>query len=234
MNGQLPIMRLVARILAVLLATSVFMNDCCAAGNGNKYRTKENLLVQLRPFYGEALPNESFVKLPSTTMEIPGGSKFELDLASWKYIGDISIEFIFQEPDSPVGALQSDLVKIGLARPEDALPIAIANLRRINGEAKITEVTGGLMRVRGTNPDLDSAYFLDRALWKNLESRYPEGILVSVTQIDSLLFAPLSQQKAAEYLMRSANHSYRTGTRPGVSGLLYLFKNGKWTAVRAK
>jgi len=129
-------------------------------------------------------------------------------------------------------AVPQDLEKLGLSSVEDALQLAVANIKRVYGEPASAPWDGGLMQVKGKSPDLDSSYFLDRAYWQTLLKNYPEGIVVAVPKRGGLLYVPISDAKTVERLRRAVSQLHISSGWARVSGALFLFKDGRWSVLQ--
>jgi hypothetical protein len=161
------------------------------------------------------------------------GREIEFEMASWEFIGDTHIRFVFDGPQSMVNATPKDLERLGINGVQDALALALANLKRVYGEPTAITWTGGLMTVEGKSPDLNSSYFLDRAYWAALTKLHPEGVVVAVPKRGGLLYTPLSNMQAVDGLKRAIGELYSSSQRLRVSSALYLFKDGKWSVFQA-
>jgi hypothetical protein len=131
------------------------------------------------------------------------------------------------------GATPEDLAKLGLNRVEDALELALSNIKRVYGQPFASPWEGGLLEVHGRSPDLNSSYFLDRAYWEGLLKKHPEGLVVAVPKRGGLLYTPLSNAKAVDGLRRGVSYLYSTSGSLRVSSALFLFKDGKWSVFQA-
>jgi hypothetical protein len=132
-----------------------------------------------------------------------------------------------------INATPPDLERLGIRNVDEALELAIANIRRSYGAPAVTPFAGGAMQVQGKSPDLDSSYFLDRPFWNEMLKKHPEGVVVSVAKRGGLLYAPLSEARAVEGLKRSVAYLHSSSERLRVSSALFLFKEGKWSVFQA-
>lgn len=194
---------------------------------------KDNLMVVLRESQGANRQEDSFSPVGKMTATLPDGKNREFELAHWEYIGDMHVRFVFDSPQTMVNASMEDMQALGLSRIEDALPLALKNIKRVYGNPAAFPWEEGIMLVQGRSPDLDSSYFIDREFWNQLEKEHPEGIVAGVPMRSGLLFAPVSDQKAVQILKDEIVSLYESGEQQKVSSALYLFKNGKWSMFQA-
>jgi len=195
--------------------------------------TRENFMVVVRESVGANRTEDAFVPTGKMKAKLSDGREIEVEIASWEFIGDTHIRFVFDGPQSMVNATPKDLERLGINGVDDALAVAMANLKRVYGEPSATPWTGGLMEVEGKSPDLNSSYFLDRAYWLALSKNHPEGVIVCVPKRGGLLYASLSNMQAVDALKRNVWELYASSQRLRVSSALYLFKNGKWSVFQA-
>lgn len=196
-------------------------------------RTRENLMVVVRESVGANRQDDAFKPTGAFKARLPDGREVEIEMASWEFIGDTHVRFVFDGPRMMVNASPRDLAELGLKGIEDALPLAMANIRRVYGAPTATPWEAGLMQVQGKSPDLDSSYFLDRAFWQGLLATHPEGIVVSVAKRGGLLYTPLSNTKAVEGLKRGVGYLHASSDRQRISSALFLFKDGRWSVYQA-
>ena len=190
-----------------------------------------NLLVVLRESQGENKQDESLAPFGRVTARMPDGRRIEFDTSWYQYLGDMHIRLVFDGGQSMQSASPDDLTRLQLS-PEQALELAIANLRRVYGPPAVQPWGGGLMQVRGSSSDLTSSYFLDRELWQELQARYPEGLVAAVPRRGGLVYAPVSDEAAIASLRFSAAALYAGGPGTRLSSALYLFKDGRWSVFQ--
>jgi hypothetical protein len=195
--------------------------------------TRENFMVVVRESIGANRPDDSFAPAGRIKARLPDGREIEMEMASWEYIGDMHIRFVFDSPHSMRNATPEDLSRLGIKGVEDALALALANIKRVYGEPSAKPWEGGLMQVQGKSPDLNSSYFLDRSYWQNLLKAHPEGLVVAVPKRGGLLYTPLSDAKAVERLKRGVAYLHSSSERLRVSSALFLFKDGNWSVFQA-
>ena len=195
--------------------------------------TRENFMVVVRESIGANRTGDVLIPTGKMKAKLADGREVEFEMASWEFIGDTHIRFVFDGPQSMVNATPRDLERLGINSVDDALILALANIKRVYGDPVATPWTGGLMSVEGKSPDLNSSYFLDRAYWVALAKANPEGIVVAVPKRGGLLYTPASNIQAVEGLKRAIGELYSSSQRQRVSSALYLFKDGKWSVFQA-
>jgi hypothetical protein len=187
-----------------------------------------NLIAVLRESGGMQLAKETLQPFGRVKAQLADGRDIELETSWFRYVGDMHIRLVFDGPSDLQSASPEDLDRLKL-QPEEAIRLAVDNLRRTYGEPMVQPWQGGLMRVSGRADDLNSSYFLDRAFWQSLEAQHPGGLVVAVPQRGGLLFAPASDDGAVLALRFSATALYTAGKRSRVSSALYLFQDGRWS-----
>jgi len=195
-------------------------------------RTRDNLMVVLRESMGANRPDEALAPTGKMTTVLDG-KEVELVLASFEFIGDMHIRFVFDGPEIMVNATPDDLARLSLSNVDAALAVAVANVKRVYGEPAAAPWTKGLMMVQGKSPDLDSSYFLDREFWRKLVRQYPEGVVVAVPKRGGLLYAPLSDAERVQVLKENVAYLHESSERQRVSSALYLFRDDKWSVYQA-
>jgi hypothetical protein len=190
-----------------------------------------NLLVVLRESRGENKQDESLQPFGKVRARMPDGSNIEFDTSWYQYLGDMHIRLVFDGPKNMQSASPEDLARLRLS-PEEALNLAVSNLRRVYGSPAVVPWNGGLMQVQGASDDLTSSYFLDRAFWQDLQGRHPEGLVVAVPRRGGLVYAPMSDEAAVSSLRFSAAALYAGGPGARLSSALYLFKDGQWSVFQ--
>lgn len=170
---------------------------------------------------------------PTGKMQMTGsdGTPVEVEFASFEFIGDMHVRFVFDDVNTMRVLRPEELTKLDLS-PERALDLAVANIKRVYGEPKAVPLTGGISQVQGKSPDLDSSYFLDRQFWRGLLKQHPEGLVVAVPSRGGLLFAPAADDEAVGILRNNVGHWYIESDRLRVSSALYLFKDDHWSVYQ--
>jgi hypothetical protein len=189
-------------------------------------------MVVVRESIGANRPDDKFTPTGKMKAKLSDGRELELEMASWEFIGDTHIRFVFDGPQTMVNATPKDLERLDVNGVSDALALAMSNLKRVYGEPVAAAWAGGVMSVEGKSPDLNSSYFLDRAYWQTLLNAHPEGLVVSVPKRGGLLFSPLSDTKAVDGLKRGVGALYSSSERLRVSSALFLFKDGRWSVFQ--
>jgi hypothetical protein len=138
------------------------------------------------------------------------------------------IRLVFDGGQTLQSAAPNDLERLQLT-PEEALDVAVHNLRRMYGEPQAVPWSGELMQVQGGSSDLASSYFLDRDFWMRELRAHPEGIVAAVPERGGLVFGSAADEGAIEELRFSAAALYAGAGGTRVSSALYLFKDGRWS-----
>ena len=193
-------------------------------------RSAENLMAVLRESPTRE-KDEVLKPLGKIRVQLPDGREIELEPAWFAFLGDMMVRFVFDGPFSMPSATPQDLTRLNLS-PDQALQLAVGNIKRVYGVPIAKPLTGGLMEVEGKSPDLDSSYFLDRAFWRSLLRQHREGVVVAVPKRGDLLFTPLSDSKAVEDLRKGIAYLYSSSENLRVSSALYLFKDDRWTVFQ--
>lgn len=167
----------------------------------------------------------------SAKATLSDGKEVEISVAWFSFIGDMHIRFVYDSPSS-MRNLTSEEFKALKLKPDEALRVAVSNIKRVYGSPKASPWDGGLMVVTGESSDLDSSYFLDSAFWKNLIKKYPDGLVVGVPKRGGLLFAPASDSKAVAGLRRSIGALFISSENMRISSALYLFKDNHWSVFQ--
>src|SRR6185295_17159663 len=190
-----------------------------------------NLLVVLRETHGQNKQDEALRPVGKIRASLDDGSVIELETSWYQYLGDMHIRLVFDKGQQMESASPEDLARLHLS-PEDALKLAVANLRRVYGAPSSQPWSGKLMQVQGGATDLNSSYFLDRDFWRSLQSKHPEGLVVAVPRRGGLVYAPVADEDAVASLRFSVAALYAGGPGTRLSSALYLFKNGRWSVFQ--
>ena len=218
--------------LCVAAAGAAMLSSPCAAQQEETFDTSAgNLIVVLRESQGENKQEESLEPFGKVSARMPDGRRIEFDTSWYQYLGDMHIRLVFDGGQSMQSASPEDLARLQLS-PQQALQVAVANLRRVYGAPDIQPWSGGLMQVHGKSSDLTSSYFLDRDFWQDLQARHPDGLVVAVPQRGGLVYAPVADDSAVTSLRFSAAALYAGGSGTRVSSALYLFKDGHWSVFQ--
>lgn len=187
-----------------------------------------NLLAVLRESAGENKLQENLQPYGAITVALPDGKRAQLAMSWYQYLGDMHIRLVFDGGQHLQSASPSDLERLKLT-PEEALAVAVANMRRLHGRPQAVPYMPGLMQVQGGSPDLASSYFLDREFWLQLQREHPEGVVAAVPRRGGLVYAPANDEDAIDTLRFSAAALFAGGGGTRVSSALYLFKDGAWS-----
>jgi hypothetical protein len=191
-----------------------------------------NLIVVLRESSGENKQDEALQPYGRIEGTMADGRRVELETSWYRYLGDMHIRLVFDGGQSLQSASPADLSRLKLS-PDEALRLAVANLRRVYGEPQVRPWSGGLMQVQAAEPDFTSSYFLDREFWQGLQARFPDGLVVAVPRRGGLVYAPATDADAIASLRFSAAALYAGGAGARLSSALYLFKDGRWSVFQA-
>jgi hypothetical protein len=190
-----------------------------------------NLLVVLRESRGENKQDEALTPYGTVTVVLRDGREMHLETSWFRYLGDMHIRLVFDGGQTMQSASPEDLVRLQL-NPEEAVDLAVANLRRVYGPPLVRDWGGHLMQIQGGAEDLISSYFLDRDFWRDLQAQYPDGLVVAVPRRAGLVYAPVSDEVAVTNLRFSVAALYAGGTGTRLSSALYLFKDGRWSVFQ--
>jgi hypothetical protein len=218
-----------AMLLAAAAAAPAFAAPAAPAIGGDDVDTSSaNLMVVLRESRGENKPDEELRPYGRVTAQLPDGRRVELATSWYQYLGDMHIRLVFDGGQTLQSAAPNDLERLGLT-PEDALALAVSNMRRVYGTPAAVPWSGGLMQVQGESPDLTSSYFLDRDFWVAMQRGHPQGLVAAVPERGGLVFAAADDDEALEVLRFSAAALYAGAGGARISSALYLFKDGRWS-----
>lgn len=191
-----------------------------------------NLLVVLRESPGANKQDERLEPFGKIVRRLDDGRNVEFEASWFQYLGDMHLRLVFDGERRVQSALPQDLERLHLS-PEQALSVAVDNLRRRYGEPVAEPWSGGLMQVRGKAPELDSSYLLDRPFWEQQARHYPEGMVVAAPARGGLVFAAADDMLAVTSLIFSAAVLYTADEGKRLSSALYLFKDGRWSVFQA-
>lgn len=223
----------VARLaLAWALACGTAATGHCASDAETFDTGAGNLLAVLRESAGENKLDEALRPYGPLQATTPQGQRVAFETSWYQYLGDMHIRLVFDGPRTLQSASPDDLARLRLT-PDEALHVAVVNLRRVYGAPQVQPWSGGLMQVKATAPELASSYFLDREFWQALQVRHPEGLVVAVPRRGGLVYAPARDARAIESLRFSAAALYAGGAGARLSSALYLFKDGRWSVFQA-
>lgn len=190
-----------------------------------------NLLAVLRESLGENKQDEALRPFGKLTARMPDGQRIEFDTSWYQYLGDMHIRLVFDGGQSMQSASPDDLRRLELTADE-ALTLAISNLRRVYGAPLVEPWSGGLMQVQGGSADLTSSYLLDRDFWQSVQAGHTEGLVVAVPRRGGLVYALAADDEAVASLRFSVAALYAGGPGARLSSALYLFKDGHWSVFQ--
>jgi hypothetical protein len=219
-------------ILQFTLASAYLLSPIACALAQSTGPLDPSVLMVVRESQGANKQDEALKPTGKMQVAASDGAPVEIELASFEFIGDMHIRFVFDDVNTMRVLRPEELTKLNLS-PEKALDLAVANIKRVYGEPKAAPLTGGIFQVQGKSPDLDSSYFLDRELWRELLKQHPEGLVVAVPNRGGLLFAPATDEEAVDVLRSSVAQWYILSDRLRVSSALYLFKDDHWSVYQA-
>jgi uncharacterized protein YtpQ (UPF0354 family) len=220
-------------ILASLAASiCLFATAPAGAAAPDGTTSRANLMAVLRESPRMNKLDASLTPVGKQTMHLPDGKTVDVEMAHFNFIGDMHVRFVFDGPLSMRNASPQELQALNLTADE-ALSVAVANIRRVYGNPAATSWSGALMTVSGKSPDLDSSYFLDSAFWNALSMTYPGGVVVAVPKRGGLLFVSAADAAAVGSLRKAIPALYASSGGLRISSALYLFKDGKWSVFQA-
>jgi hypothetical protein len=194
-------------------------------------KSARNLMVVLRESAGANKQDETLQPAGRMRAKLPDGKEVDVESAVYFLLGDMHVRFVFDGPSYMPNASPQELARLGVT-PEQALELAVGNIKRVYGNPAVKPFAAGLMQVEGRSPDFDSSYFLDRELWRGLLKQHPEGILVGVPKRGGLVFTPMSNGEAVNGLRKGIGYLFSSSGSMRISSALYLFKNDRWTVFQ--
>jgi hypothetical protein len=236
MRHALAALALLAPVLAapVLMAALIVPVPAAAQTPPVEMNTdRASFMVVLRESPGQNRPDDRFTPTGPTKLKLADGKEVELNHAWWEYIGDLHVRFVFDSPATMRNATPTELEQIGIKTVDEALALAVANIRRTYGAPRTQPLAGGIISVLGRSEDVNSSYFLDRAFWQDLLKQHPEGLVAAVPARGMLIYTPLSDTRTVGVLRNVIGGIYQDAARLRVSSALYLFKDGVWTVFQA-
>ncbi len=215
-----------------LLAAITGVQAAGAPGTDETFDVNEdNLLVVLRETPGANKQDEGLTPFGKIRARAADGREFEFEASWFQYLGDMHLRLVFDGQQHVQSASPEDLERLRLS-PEQALNLAVDNLRRRYGEPVAEPWSGGLMQVHGNAPELDSSYFLDRGFWLQQLQQSPSGIVAAVPDRGGLVFAHADDASAVATLRFSAAALFAESDTTRISSGLYLFKDGRWSVFQ--
>ncbi|HTD02601.1 hypothetical protein, partial [Undibacterium sp.] len=162
---------------------------------------------------------------------VPAERATSSDAGWFDYLGDMQLHFVFDDGKTLRDASAQDLRTFQLT-PNQAVRVAVQNIKRVYGEPEIKRGNGGLMLIQGRSADFSGSYLLDREFWQSLLAQAPSGLVVAAPKRGGLLFAPLADAKSVERLRKMIGPLHAGSGRGKLSSGLYLFKDNRWTVFQ--
>lgn len=200
-------------------------------GASDRTKMDENFMLVLREV--EGANKEAFGLVPTgpSTGVLDSGEKVTIHSAWFDLVGDMHVRFVIDGEHTMSNLTMQEFTALDVT-PEQAVELAVANLKRRYGALRATEWEQGVMMVAGQSPDLDSSYFMDKSFWDFLLQTHPEGVVVGVPKRGGLLYAPVADQTAVESLEENIHALHASSENLRVSSALYLYKGGQWSVHR--
>jgi hypothetical protein len=233
-DGGIAMAQRVPQLLAALTLAAAAAGCATSADSTDEPRfdhSASNLLVVLRESPSANKQAEGLVPFGKISTRLPNGRDFQFEASWYQYLGDLHLRIVFDGGSQVQSALPRDLERLALA-PEQALALAVDNLRTRYGVPVAEPWSGGLMQVGGDSPDLNSSYLLDRQFWNAQLEEHPNGLVVAVPRRGGLVFAPAGNEEALTSLRFAAAALYAVDDRNRLSSALYLFKDGRWSVFQ--
>jgi len=226
----MTIRRFLRWIPALILGTSAAQSPSTPPLSSKKVSDVSTLMVVLREMEGQNKKDDELQPVGKIRATIDG-KEVEMNPAWFRLIGDMHIRFVYDEPATMLSLTEEELSALHLT-PDQALEIAVQNIKRTYGKPHYSLWANGLFVVEGGSADLDSGYFLDLEFWLGLLKEHPEGLIVGVPKRGGLLFVPASDVTAVENFRRGIAPLYKTSESMRVSSALYLFKDKHWSVFQ--
>ena len=192
-----------------------------------------NFMVVLRESPGISLAELSFQPLEYELQAAlsPNDSQPEEDLAWYHFLGDIHLRFVYYDKDCVVPITRANFEAHELS-VEQALDIAVDNIRTQYGAPRYRQWSQGIQIVQGESSDIDSSYLFDDLFWEELDGQYPQGLVVAVPKRGGLLFASAANKPAVELLTQNVTYLHSTSAEMRISGALYARNQGRWSMLQ--
>lgn len=219
------------RVMAGLALAASAAASAASAGPDDFEQTTGNLLAVLRESPGANKQVESLQPFGKIATQLPDGRNYEFEASWYQYLGDLHVRIVFDGRQRVQSAVPKDLERLALS-PEQAVLLAVSNLRSRYGDPVARPWNGGLVQVGGDAPELNSSYLLDRDFWLRELKKHPEGLVVAVPRRGGLVFARAGDEPALTNLRFTAAALYAESDRNRLSSALYLFKDGAWSVFQ--
>jgi hypothetical protein len=217
-------------IPALIVGTSTAQSPSAPPSSSAQVPDVSTLMVVLREMEGANKKDAELRPVGKATATIDGKG-VEIIPAWFSLIGDMHIRFVYDSPATMRGLSEEDLKGLHLS-PDQALRVAVQNIKRTYGKPHYRPWEGGLFIVEGDSPDLDSSYFLDLEFWQDLLRVHPEGLVVGVPKRGGLLFVPASDIAAVNNFRRGIAPLFSTSENMRISSALYLFNDKGWSVFQ--
>jgi len=192
-----------------------------------------NFMVVLRESPGISLSELSFQPLEYELQAAlsPDANQPEEDLAWYHFLGDIHLRFVYYDRDSVVSVSRANFEAHELT-VEQAIDIALDNIRTQYGVPGYRQWSQGIQIVQGEFTDIDSSYLFDDLFWDELDAQYPQGLVVAVPKRGGLLFASAANTAAVDLLTQNVSYLHSTSAEMRISGALYARNQGRWSMLQ--
>jgi cellulase/cellobiase CelA1 len=126
--------KLLSLLLCVALYDTFLASSCAMAQNAQTVDTSaQNLMVVLRELIGANKQDEILEPMGKVRATLADGKQVEFEIAGFA--------FVFDEPTSMPNATPQDLARLG-ANPDQALGLAVRNIKRVYGDPIAKPWTG--------------------------------------------------------------------------------------------
>lgn len=118
-----------ARLCLAFVGATLFPLHCAAQATEAFETSARNLLVVLRESHGENKQDELLQPFGKLRATMADGREIELETSWYRYPGDMHIRLVFDGAQALQSTSPEDLSRLRLS-PDEALKVAVANLRR--------------------------------------------------------------------------------------------------------
>ena len=168
-------------------------------------------------------------------LRLPQGEEVERRIAAWSLVGDLHFLFVFATGRGDLSfATPQELAQLGISRMGPALDLALENTHREAGVPRRSEWKPGITQLASGQPELNSAYFLDRGYWSSIQAEFASPLVVAVPTRKTLLFAPLRQAEHVAVLREEAKALYVEVGRERISPGTFVFRDGIWSVLEGR
>jgi hypothetical protein len=215
-------------MLRTFLATLLIAVVLPAAATKKPDVPDADFMLVLRESEGANKRDFGYAPVPPSRLTLADGEEVTLENAWFEVIGDMHVRFV-ADGEHMMRNLSAEEFAVYRLTPEQAVEVAVRNIRSRYGAPRATPWEAGIMQVAGKSPDLDSSYFLDHAFWTGVLSRHPEGVIVGVPARGGLVYAPVADAAAVKALEARIRPLHTRSGRMRVSSRLYLYRDGRWS-----